>query len=490
MPYSAETLILRSPALRKLEAEYAQAEPSLMLRAGKAAAQWAIDILGHSPASVVVLAGPGNNGGDGFALARELLARKRPALVVCAARLEDMPRQAQQARQAWLDAGGQVAAEFVGTHCGLVVDALFGLGLQRPLSGIYAKWVEQINAFKGPVLSLDIPSGLNADTGTLSGPCVKATHTASFIALKPGLLTADGPDHCGLVRVFDLEISSSAPGARLLTPALFAEYLQPRLRNVHKGSFGAAGVIGGSTGMLGAAILTARAALMLGSGKVFLGALDANAPAIDLQHPEIMWRKPGDVSSLASVLGIGPGLGVAEAAMLQLRHALGFAGPLLLDADALNLLSENTDSQTALICRTAPSILTPHPAEAARLLHMSVAQIQADRIEQACELARRFRAVVLLKGCGSVIATPDGRWFINTSGHGGMASGGMGDALSGLILALLAQGWPPVEATLAGVHLHGVAAEFLAAHTVGPVGLTASETIAAARQIFNEWVLH
>ena len=490
MAFAPALPVLRSPELRAIETLHADAEPSLMERAGQAAAVWAQELLGERRGCVLVLAGPGNNGGDGFVLARELLAHDVPVVLACQARPDKLSPDARVARQRWLDAGGQIVADFVGTQWALAVDALFGIGLSRPVDGLYAEWIARLNALACPVLALDIPAGLDADSGVCKGPVVRASHTASFIAHKPGLLTLDGPDHAGVLRLFDLDLPALAEAGRLITPALFAGRLQPRRRNVHKGNFGAAGIIGGATGMQGAALLAARAALHLGPGKVFLGLLDVAGEGVDALQPEIMWRHPGDLHLLANALAIGPGLGQGDAAAMQLRRALGFAGPLLIDADGINLLVAEPALQGLLASRGGDTLLTPHPAEAARLLHSTVAQIQTDRVASACELARRCRAVVVLKGCGSIVAAPDGRWFINASGHGGMASGGMGDALTGLLVALLAQGWPALEAMLCAVHLHGAAADLLAREGVGPVGLSASETLPAARRLFNDWLQH
>lgn len=480
--------VLRCAQLRNLEARHAGAQPALMERAGQAAAAWALELLGDRAGPVLVLAGPGNNGGDGFVLARVLAAQGREVLLACCSRADQLPPDAGAARERWLAAGGRIATDFIGSRWALAVDALYGIGLGRPIEGIHAEWVARLNALNCPVLALDLPSGLDADTGRVPGPCVRATHTASFIALKPGLLTLDGPDHCGQLRLFDLDLPAPADAGRRLAPALFGECLRPRRRNVHKGSFGSVGVIGGAAGMQGAALLAARAALHLGPGKVYLGLLDLNAAGLDGGQPELMLRPPGELPGLANALLIGPGLGRCEAALGHLRRALGFAGELLLDADALNLLAGEPALGELLRLRERPAVLTPHPAEAARLLHSTVAAVQADRLSACQALARSFNAMVILKGCGSIVAAPDGRWFINASGHGGMASGGMGDVLGGLIAALLAQGWPALEAAAAACHLHGVAAERLASEGVGPVGLTASETIPAARRVFNAWL--
>lgn len=476
--------ILGSAALRLVEATHVQASPSLMERAGHAAAALAALLAGAPGARVLVLAGPGNNGGDGFVLARELLQRGFAVTLASVAPAGGYPADAAQARRDWLDAGGRIDSDFAEEGWALAVDALFGIGLSRPLQGGWADWVARFNVLACPRLALDVPSGLNGDSGALTGPCVVATHTATFIAYKPGLLTLDGPDHCGELSLFDLDVVPNEAAGHVLTPACFATRLQPRRHNVHKGSFGAAGIVGGAAGMQGAALLAARAALHMGPGKVFLGML-AEGGGIDLLHPEIMWRPARDVSAWVDALAIGPGLGQSGNAVAALDEALGVEMPVLFDADALNLLAADPVWMARLARRQGGSVLTPHPAEAARLLGCRVAEVQADRVASALALAQRANAVVVLKGCGSVVAAPDGRWFINRTGHGGMASGGMGDALSGIIVALLAQGWRGLEATLCGVYLHGAAAQALAAEGVGPAGLTASETLPVVRRLFN-----
>lgn len=482
---SSPSAILTTNELRDLERQYAQVFPPLMERAGRAAARLAIDLLEGHRGSILVLCGPGNNGGDGFVLATILKAGGYEVVVASLADPQRVPAEARKAREDWLQAGGRIVQEFAPEQWALVVDALFGIGLARAIEGPYAAWIERINAMNCPVLSLDIPSGLDSESGAIRGVAVRASHTASFIALKPGLLTLDGPDHCGLVSVHGLDLSIPASLNRHVTTELFTEYLQPRPRNVHKGTFGTLGVIGGAAGMLGAALLTSRAGLQLGAGKVFMGVLDARAPAVDPIHPEIMVRAPSDILSQASVVALGPGLGQSELATRLLHQAGRLKVPLILDADGLNLLAAEPPLHVLMAARTTGTVLTPHPAEAARLLGRKIADIQADRLSSALCLSRHFNAVTLLKGCGSIIAAPDGRWFINTTGHPGMASAGMGDVLTGLIGALLAQGWPVLEATLAAAHLHGAAAE---SSGVGPVGLTAGETIGAARQRFNAWL--
>ncbi len=279
------------------------------------------------------------------------------------------------------------------------------------------------------------------------------------------------------------------PDGWLLSRDDFAERLKPRRRNTHKGSFGDAGVLGGAKSMVGAAFLAGRAALKLGAGRVYVGLLDGEAPAVDLQQPELMLRR-ADVllQTDLQALACGPGLGRSSEALRLLEQSLKAPVQLVLDADALNLLADDGRLEGNLTNRVGPAILTPHPAEAARLLGCSVRDIQNDRVRAAVELADRYRSHIALKGCGTVIALTDGRWWINNTGNPGMATAGMGDVLCGLIIALLAQNWPPEMALLAAVHLHGAAADRLVACGNGPVGLTAGEVIDPARCLFNSWV--
>ncbi|MDR1367528.1 MAG: NAD(P)H-hydrate dehydratase, partial [Candidatus Accumulibacter sp.] len=302
--------------------------------------------------------------------------------------------------------------------------------------------------------------------------------------------TRDGRDQWGriLLAAIDFDAASIvAPPGRLVALDDFSAFLEPRLRNTHKGNNGSAGVLGGNDGMIGAAWLAARAALKLGAGRVYLGLLAENAPAIDPLQPELMLRTPDNLLHLPlTALACGPGIGENSEVLLKRVCALDI--PLILDADALNLLARSTELQKGVAARRASTVLTPHPAEAARLLDRDTAAIQSDRVSAALELANRFNAHVALKGCGTLIASPDGKWFVNASGNPGLSTAGSGDTLTGFVCALIAQGWPPREALLCAVHLHGAAADRLVSEGEGPIGLTAGELIESARAIFNEWV--
>lgn len=478
--------ILLAPALRALEAHHAAAQPALMERAGAAAAAIARQMLTDGALPALILAGPGNNGGDAFVVARLLAAAGRPPQVLFAGDPADLPADARAASAAWRAAGGESHTDFPAAPYGLIIDGLFGIGLTRPITGAYAEWIERANASDHPILALDTPSGLNALTGRIAGPCIRASHTATFIALKPGLLTGDGPDVCGTVSVCDLDLACDAPDGLRVAPALFRSCLSPRPRNSHKGSYGAVAIVGGAPGMAGAPLLAGRAALKLGAGRVYLGMLERLA--VDYAQPELMLRTPEAAMATATVLAIGPGLGQAETAHELLTQALASALPLVVDADGLNLLAQDNDLQQRLAVRPAPTFLTPHPTEAARLLGATTAEVQADRLAAASELSRRLHAHVALKGCGTIVVAPNGRWFINTTGNPGLATAGSGDVLTGMLAALLAQGWPSLEALLAAVHLHGAAADACVATGHGPLGLVAGDIIDPARQTLNGWI--
>jgi hydroxyethylthiazole kinase-like uncharacterized protein yjeF len=469
------------------------AQPPLMERAGRAAAGDAARLIASRPGPVLVVCGPGNNGGDGFVLARELRQSGLEVTVVSAGESAHLPKDAAHARAAYCGAGGEILADLPPPPEGgwaLAVDALFGIGLQRPIEGKVRDWINALNALPCLRLAIDIPSGLEADTGRTPGTCLRATHTTTFIALMPGLLTLDGPDHCGEILLHHIGIEAAAhvpPIGHCIDAHLFATHLAPRQRNSHKGVFGDACVLGGSTGMAGAALLAARAALCLGAGRVTACLLDHAALGIDPGQPELMLRPTNKMPERPSAIAAGPGMGTSGEAGHSLQIAIHCDVPLLLDADALNLISLYPALADAVKARQAATLLTPHPAEAGRLLGTDTDSVQANRIAAAIEIARSYRAFTVLKGCGSIIATPDGRWFINTTGNPGMASAGMGDVLSGLALALLAQGWPAEAALVCAVHLHGMAADQLVADGAGPIGLTASETITASRALFNLW---
>lgn len=466
---SVSTPIYLSDDVRRIEAAAGDAAPPLMERAGAAAAALAARLASEREKEIVVLAGPGNNGGDARIAAARL--SEQFFRITLAGRPEDLP---------------------AGRSPGLVIDGLFGIGLARPLEGPFAALVDYANRQRCPVLALDVPSGIDADTGRVLGHAVRATHTITFIALKPGLLTLDGPDHCGEITVADLGVEAKAlvrPAAWVAEPGLFSEALKARPRNFHKGMAGSLAILGGASGMMGAALLAGRAALKLGAGKVHVGFLEEDSPSVDLGTPELMLRHCDDaLGQELDALVVGPGIGRGERAQTLVAAALASDMPCVLDADALNLMSENSDLRHACARRAADTLLTPHPAEAARLLGVKVADVQGDRVRAALKISAQLKAHVVLKGNGSVIAARDGHWFVNTSGNPGLASAGTGDVLAGMLGALLAQRYSGESSLVLGVHLHGAAADALAASGCGPVGMTAGELVEPARRLWNSWL--
>lgn len=486
--------LYRADALRSLElrAMHAHPELALMARAGEAAAHYARELIGDTGRNVLILAGPGNNGGDAFEVAThlkraffrvDLLHRGDPSLHRGDAKL---------AWEKWCAAGGTVLDKLPqDKHYDLVVDGLFGIGLSKPLEGDYAAWIAAANAMPALRLALDIPSGLDSDTGAVTGPALRATHTITFIAGKPGLYTLDGPDHCGGLRIASLgldELALAEPEGRLLGDTVLTTLPLKRARNFHKGKAGAVAVIGGAQGMVGAALLAGRAAIKLGAGKVFVGLLTEGTLSVDTLQPELMLRKADAALAEGALTAVvaGPGMGTDSVAQRVLSSALRSDKPILLDADALNMIAAYGVLQSAALSRKAPTLMTPHPAEAARLLEIPTAQVQADRISAALALATKFNASVVLKGVGSVCASADGQWWINPSGNAGMASAGTGDVLSGLCGALLAQGVAANDALTAAVYLHGAAGDLTASRGAGPIGLTAQELIDPARELLND----
>lgn len=493
LPYNRRMLRARIGRVVDLRAiERDAAGLPLMERAGFAAAGVARELLGASLPRVLVLAGPGNNGGDALVVARWLKSWFFDVTVAFHGEGAKLSADAAAAHGAWIDAGGRLRPDWPEADTwGLIVDGLFGIGLTRGVVGTAAQWIERANAARTRILALDVPSGLNADTGVAYRPTIRADATATFIALKPGLLTADGPDHCGALSVHTLGLATAdaAPGRRVDWPSLSRQLPAPlhrAQRNVHKGCFGTLGVVGGNDGMVGAAILAGGAALCLGAGKIWIGLAAREAPAIDWVHPELMLRRAAEViEDHPDALIAGPGLGRDDRARALLRQALAAPLPLVLDADALNLIASDGAWPLLVAARNQPTVLTPHPAEAARLLATTTAAVQEDRLAAALALARALRAGVVLKGAGSVLAWPDGAWAINASGNPGLASGGTGDVLSGMLGALLAQGIAPERSLELAVCLHGAAADALVAEGCGPVGLTASEIAPMARRLLN-----
>lgn len=447
--------------IRVIEQQWMATHPdeSLMEKAGAAAAELAGRLASESGEPVLILAGPGNNGGDGLVAARCLAAHGSRVVVVSRADPARLPPDAARAWAAWRKSGGAILPDIPPMQrYSLIIDGLFGVGLTRDVAGAEARWITQANALACPKLALDMPSGLDSDSGRIRGCALRADHTLTFIGLKPGLLTADGPDAAGELH---LDLLGVDPAALPTTPGIALtqldrhHHLPARAQNSHKGQFGHVGIIGGSCGMVGAGLIAGRAALQQGAGMVTLGLLDERI-AVDYGEPRLMLTAPERLADAdLSVLAIGPGLGQSPRAHALLETALAAACPLVLDADALNLLASTPELAKRAAQRRHPTLLTPHPGEAARLLGVTGADVQANRIEAARNLSLNYRAHIALKGAGTVIAHPDGRYAINTSGGPWLAQAGSGDRLTGMVAALLGQGMEAGNALEAAVWLHG-----------------------------------
>ena len=503
----SDAAVYRIASIRQIESTAMANLPSgsLMRAAGKAAADFAKKLIIKPGKKVLALAGPGNNGGDALEAAHLLAAAGFDVMVMLCADINGYSSDALQSLQRaqagnviFIDAGQPQVLH--GKRWALVIDGLFGIGLARAITGPMAALIQQVNQLSNtrhfPVLALDVPSGLNADTGQIIGDpgvALRATHTITFIGNKPGLHTAAGRDFCGQVEVADLGIFPElypSPCAYLSHPGLFYGSLQARCHDSHKGSYGDVLIIGGATGMIGAPLLAARAAIHCGAGRVYVGFV-GGAPLFDSQYPELMCRPVNDCNLSQSVIVIGPGLGDSGEAEQLLSRALREATAMVIDADALNLLANNPSLQMLLAARherNARTILTPHPLEAARLLKLSAREIQSDRLENARELANKFKACVILKGAGTIIACIDETSCINTTGNPALATAGTGDVLAGVCGALLAQHVVHDSAAKLAVWLHGLAADQLVQQGIGPVGMTAGELIPAIRLCLNEFI--
>jgi hydroxyethylthiazole kinase-like uncharacterized protein yjeF len=473
--------------------------PNLMEKAGLAAAHITKDkLLSDDKNKILVLAGPGNNGGDAFVTARYLRTWGFQVTTIFTGEPSKLSHDAKQALQNWLSMGGELYHDIPSSGSWhVIIDGLFGIGLnpaKSPLDEKYQLLIEAVNNMNLPVLALDIPSGLNADNGTAPSTAIKATITATFIGLKPGLVTHDGCEYAGEIILCDLDldaISMKSPQSWLLDETLIKTLLPaPRPANSHKGAFGSVGIIGGASGMIGAALLAGSGALKLGAGRVYLGLLANQPSTVDPAQPELMLRPVDELFELdhLTCLVVGPGLGKEISACLCLEKILQTSLPLVLDADALNLIAHHSELASVLRTRHAPSLLTPHAAEAARLLGTDIATVQNHRMKAAEDLARNFNCSVVLKGAGSICAFPNGHCYLNASGNPGLSSAGTGDVLSGMTGALLAQGLTSENALLLAVYLHGAAADALLETLAGPIGMTASEIIDSARHLLNQWV--
>jgi hydroxyethylthiazole kinase-like uncharacterized protein yjeF len=472
----------------------------LMERAGIAVAEAAARLSEQGP--IVVVCGRGNNGGDGFVAARHLTQMGRKARVLLAARRDDVAGDARANLLRLAEVGIEVAevtdATLIAAACreaSLIVDALFGTGLCGEVRGLAAELIRAMNDSGRPVLSVDIPSGLDSDTGAVLGEAVRAAETVTMGLPKLGLYLYPGQDYAGEIAVADLGfppdlVAASPCAAELTEPDWVGGLIPSRARSAHKGEFGRVLIIAGSVGMTGAACLAAEAALRMGSGLVYVGCPASLNDILEVKlteaitiplpetpertlHPDALGRIL-ELAETMDAVAIGPGLSLhPETAQLIRQLVRKCPKPFALDADGLNAFAGDT---AVLEGAPAPAVLTPHPAELARLLEISTEQVQNGRAESAKKAAQTLRGVLVLKGANSLICEPNRGLRVNPTGNPGLATGGTGDVLTGIIASLIGQGLTPYDAAAAGAYLHGLAGD-IAADRLGRVSLIAGDLL-------------
>lgn len=483
---------------------------ALMENAGGEVARKVAGIVGPLTDKLVcIFTGKGNNGGDGFVAARHLTGRGARVKVFLLGAAEGVTGDARIHLDVWRNMGGDIIeineerdwdkAKFAVAFADCLVDALLGTGFHGETGGHLAEAINIMNTGKKPVVAVDIPSGIDADTGQARGAAVRASHTVTFALSKPGLLLHPGASHAGEITVADIGMPAGLLLAEeirqnAITAGVVKGMFPRRPPEAHKGLNGRVAIVAGSTGLTGAAALAAQAAVRTGAGLVTLGVAASLYPLLAVKLTEVM-AKPlpetesgviglaaadsiAELTSACDVLAIGPGLGQAADTQAMVRKIVREAKcPLVIDADALNALAGYTD---ILQESEALAVLTPHPGEMARLTGLSVAAINGDRIAAARAAAARWGAIVVLKGAGTVVAFPDEEVYINTTGNAGLATGGTGDVLTGVIAALIAQGLSSHDAAVAGAYLQGLAGDIAAGGC--PVGLAASDLFPALRE--------
>ncbi len=437
-----------------------------------------------------VVCGVGNNGGDGYVVARLAKAAGLSVRVMQVGGSERITGDASTMRKKLLAVGveiGQVSPSGL-AQADVIVDALLGTGLKGELSDELVRAIATVNSAQRPVLSIDIPSGLNADTGQAPRSAIRATATLTFIGLKQGLFTASGPEYAGFVAFDALAVPAGAyrgvpSSATRLSAELLKKLLLPRRRSANKGDFGHSLIIGGDLGMCGAVRLASESAARVGAGLVSVATRSAHIASLNAGRPEIMYHGVGTEEDLqpllekATVVAAGPGLGQSDWSKKILNAALATKRPMVIDADGLNLLAQSPPKPRE------EWVLTPHPGEAARMIGQSVADVQNDRFAAARELQERYGGVVVLKGAGTVIATPDLAIAVCTAGNPGLATGGSGDVLTGVIASFIGQGMPVKDAAYLGVQVHAMAGDLAACD--GERGMLAGDVVAQLRNVVN-----
>lgn len=456
---------------------------------------------------VTVFIGKGNNGGDGLVIARHLLNMGAEVKVLSIVNVGEISGDAAVNLDIWRKMDQKIYSVHQGDginivklalmNTDLIVDAIYGTGFHGKMWEKVGRVIEVLNNSGKPIVAVDVPSGLEAGTGRVNGPCIRARHTVTFGLPKLGLFLEPGADHAGEITVADISlpgvlIEKEAPQRYLITAQCVKKWLPPRPSPAHKGNFGRVLVVAGSRGMTGAASLAGEAALRAGAGLVTVAVPESLHDIMEGKLTEAMTVPLPDTGSgsLGSeagqrilsliedmdVLAIGPGLSQAPEVITLVRKLIpSIKIPFVLDADGLNALAGEAGILSKL---QAPAVITPHPGEMARLMGAATKDIQEDRIGNAVKAATSWNVVTLLKGSRTVVAAPDGALYINPTGNPGMATGGSGDILTGIIAALIAQGLKPVRAAAAGAYFHGLAGD-LAAREKGMMGLIAGDIISA-----------
>jgi hydroxyethylthiazole kinase-like uncharacterized protein yjeF len=461
---------------------------SLMMRAGKATVDAAMEIYPDARRWQVIC-GTGNNAGDGFVVARLAAELGIAVSVITVSSPEKLGGDAATAYMDFAALGG-VLAEFEGNldaEADLLFDGLLGSGLERPVEGRFAELVGAVNAHPAPVVALDIPSGIHGDTGEILGTAIDADLTVTFVGLKSGLFLNSGPERIGGLRFSGLDIpdecrKGESPIMRRIDDDVVSRSLTPRCRGAHKGDFGHVLVIGGGPGMPGAVRICGEAALRCGAGLVSIATHPSHSALIPIGRPELMCHGIDSVEQVkpliekATVVAIGPGLGTSDWAKSLLAVALASDRPIVADADALNLIADG-------VSRDGSWILTPHPGEAARLLGSTSGEVQGDRRAALAALKQKLGGTIVLKGSGTLISSARSAPWLCSAGNPGMASPGMGDALTGIIASLLGQGLSEELAAVVGVQIHAQAGDRAAIG--GERGLIVSDLLSEIRQEAN-----
>ena len=501
---------------RRASSEFGIPSIILMENAGLRTLEVIEEILGETKnRMIVILAGKGNNGGDGLVIARHLINSGAVVETYLTGEVEELTQDSRINYEILLKMGARIfplSSEkdldllmLSLMNADLIVDALYGIGFKGSLNQFDSRLVKMVNWCRAPVVAVDIPSGVEADTGRVNGDAIKASHTVTFALPKIGLVLEPGKEYVGTLSVADISIPAvlledKTIKTNLISEAMLSALIKPRSANSHKGTYGHALLVGGSPGMVGAVMMSSQAALRTGAGLVTAAVPESLTAVVDSSLMEVMTAPLGQTGQSAialealpaienllgtvSVCAVGPGMSRYPEAGAIVRHILERSGvPLVIDADGLNALENDV---TVLKDRQVPIVLTPHPGEMARLTGKTIEEIQSHRLEIAQTFAEEWGVTLVLKGNKTIIANPSGEVYINISGNPGMATAGSGDVLTGIITGLIAQGLKPQDAAFAGVYLHGLAGD-LAAQIKGEPGLIAGDLISCIPEVLKKF---